>query len=193
MVQVTSFLLVLSLALVAPGFSERKWELEGHWINGMGHLLIIGPVDQQGRFNGTYIVDKPYTLKGFQHSMNQNSQILELELEFTVYWSSDKKTIFKRNSFLNYWGNKVLKTTWFLMSHKHRWITIRSGTYYFGRLCTCKKDCPGVDFNAEGSTWDTNPISCSTTGLHSQEKFGSFETGEGDWDADPISGSTTCF
>lgn len=60
--------------------------LKGYWTNNEKHTLVIGPVDQQGRFNGKYIIDKPYPLRGFQHGTNQNSQILELE--FTVYWSS---------------------------------------------------------------------------------------------------------
>ncbi|XP_065513470.1 avidin-like [Caloenas nicobarica] len=196
MVQVTPFFLVLSLALVAPGFSERRLRciLEGRWINNVGHTLVIGPLDQQGRFEGFYITYRPYRLKGFQLGRDLNRKT---EFEFTVYWSSDSKTIFKGESFVNMWWNKVLKTTWVLMSkEKKHWKPISGGTYDFTRLCSCRRCGTIWDFDADGSTWDADPLSCTTTGQHSQEKVGSagdFETDGCAWDADPISGSTTCY
>ncbi|KAK2537226.1 hypothetical protein Q9966_005930 [Columba livia] len=174
--------------------------LKGYWTNNEKHTLVIGPVDQQGRFNGKYIIDKPYPLRGFQHGTNQNSQILELE--FTVYWSSGSKTIFKGQCFVNNCGNEVLKTTWVLMSYvNNEWIPIRRGTYVFTRLVSQRKDDIVADFNVDENNWDADALSCTKMGQHSQEKFGSagdFETDGIAWDADPISGSTisgstTCF
>ncbi|KAK2512201.1 avidin [Columba guinea] len=122
---------LLTLALLGPCTTAvRKWELEGHWINSMCHLLIIGPVDQQGRFNGTYIVDKPYTLKGFQHSMNQNSQILELE--FTVYWSSGCEWIRELRWLLPHDHERHLRQVPCVMALGSQYHTIQNSQPTFG-------------------------------------------------------------
>ncbi|NXF98324.1 AVID protein, partial [Eubucco bourcierii] len=105
MVQVTSFLLVLCLALVAPGLSARKCVLTGKWINDLGSTMTIGPVNGDGNFGGSYHTAVSATsnkiqvspLQGSQHPTKQNSQPT---FGFSVKWSfSGSFTVFTGQCF----------------------------------------------------------------------------------------------
>ncbi|NXV85509.1 AVID protein, partial [Calonectris borealis] len=92
MVQATLFLLVLSLALVAPSLSAGKCVLTGHWKNDLGSNMTIGTVNEKGNFAGSYHTAVSATtneiqvspLQGSQHLTNQKS---EPTFGFTVSWS----------------------------------------------------------------------------------------------------------
>ncbi|OXB76731.1 UNVERIFIED_CONTAM: hypothetical protein H355_007006 [Colinus virginianus] len=56
-------LLLLSLALLAPGLSAKKCSLAGSWTNDLGSNMTIGAVNDKGEFSGTYltaVADTPY-------------------------------------------------------------------------------------------------------------------------------------
>ncbi|NWY59592.1 AVID protein, partial [Chionis minor] len=128
MVQATAFLLVLSLALVAPGLSARKSTplqcvLTGRWVNDLGSNMTIGTLNGKGEFTGSYHTAVTATsneirlspLQGSQHHMNQKSQPT---FGFTVNWSfSDSITVFTGQCFIDEDGKEVLKTMWLLRSH----------------------------------------------------------------------------
>ncbi|KAF1412739.1 Avidin, partial [Spheniscus humboldti] len=124
MVQATSFLLVLSLALVVPTLSARKCVLTGRWMNDLGSNMTIGAVNGEGNFAGSYHTAVTATtneiqvspLQGSQHHTNQKSQPT---FGFTVNWNfSDSITVFTGQCFVDKKGNEVLKTVWLLRSHE---------------------------------------------------------------------------
>ncbi|NXE29965.1 AVID protein, partial [Ardeotis kori] len=123
MVQVTPFLVVLSLALVAPGLSAEKCLLTGTWINDLGSNMTLGPVNRRGDFEGSYLTAvttsqnkiQKSPLQGSLHNMNKNSQPT---FGFTVNWSfSESVTVFTGQCFVDKEGKEVLKTMWLLRSH----------------------------------------------------------------------------
>ncbi|NXT48708.1 AVID protein, partial [Pluvianellus socialis] len=123
MVHATAFLLVLSLALVAPGLSARKCVLTGRWVNDLGSNMTIGALNGKGEFTGSYHTAVSATsneirlspLQGSQHRMNEKSQPT---FGFTVNWSfSDSTTVFTGQCFVDEEGKEVLKTMWLLRSH----------------------------------------------------------------------------
>ncbi|NXT24312.1 AVID protein, partial [Syrrhaptes paradoxus] len=122
MVQATPFLLVVSLALVAPSFSSRKCVLTGKWTNDLGSNMTIGDADEKGDFSGTYTtkvtVNKNETrtspMLGSQHLTNEKSQPT---FGFTVHWNfTDSVTVFTGQCFVDKSGKEVLKTMWLLRS-----------------------------------------------------------------------------
>ncbi|KAM6111530.1 avidin-like [Phoenicopterus ruber ruber] len=123
MVQVTPFLLVLSLALVAPGLSARKCVLTGCWINDLGSNMIIAAMNRKGNFTRSYHTAVTAStneiqvslLQRSQHCTNQKSQTT---FGFTINWSfSDSVTVFTGQRFMDKEGKEVLKTTLLLRSH----------------------------------------------------------------------------
>ncbi|NXH13316.1 AVID protein, partial [Bucco capensis] len=144
MVQTTPFLLVLSLALVAPGLSARKSVLTGCWTNDLGSNMTIGNVDESGNFAGSYLTAVKNTpnkiqespLRGSQNYMNENN---EPTFGFTVNWSfSDSITVFTGQYFVDDNGREILKTLWLLRSSvrniKEDWKATMVGTNTFQRL-----------------------------------------------------------
>ncbi|KAM9251275.1 avidin-like [Cariama cristata] len=144
MVQVTPFLLLLSLALVAPGLSAKKCVLTGTWTNDLGSNMTIEAVNGLGNFAGTYHTAVTATtnkiqrspLQGSQHHVNQKSQPT---FGFTVNWSfSDSITVFTGQCFVDETGREVLKTMWLLRSWvndlKDDWKATRVGINIFHRL-----------------------------------------------------------
>ncbi|NXV96449.1 AVID protein, partial [Calonectris borealis] len=127
MVQATPFLLVLSLALVAPGLSARKSPplqcmLIGRWINDLGSNMTIMAVNGKGDFTRSYhtvvmaSTNKVQVslLQGSQHPTNQKSQHT---FGFTINWRfSDSVTVFTGQCFVDEEGKEVLKTMWLLWS-----------------------------------------------------------------------------
>ncbi|XP_068279505.1 avidin-like isoform X2 [Nyctibius grandis] len=146
MKQVTPFLLVLSLALVAPSLSARAVPcvLTGSWINDLGSIMTIRALNGEGGFTGTYrtavtaTTNKilPSPLQGSQHQPNQKNHPT---FGFTVNWSfSDSVTVFTGQCFVDEAGEEVLKTMWLLRSRmddiKDDWKATRVGTNVFTRL-----------------------------------------------------------
>ncbi|XP_009883945.1 PREDICTED: avidin-like [Charadrius vociferus] len=122
MVHTTLFLVVLSLALVAPGFSARKCVLTGQWVNDLGSNMTIGALNGKGEFTGSSHTAVTATtneiqlspLQGSQHRINQKSQPT---FGFTVNWRfSDSITVFTGQCFVDEDGKEVLKTMWLLRS-----------------------------------------------------------------------------
>ncbi|NXN30711.1 AVID protein, partial [Nycticryphes semicollaris] len=118
MVQATPFLLLLSLALVAPGLCARKCVLTGRWANDLGSNMTIWNVDEGGKFSGLYhtaVGGSPNPIQispllGFQHCTIKDSQPT---FGFTVKWSfSDTITVFTGQCFVDADGKEVLKTMW---------------------------------------------------------------------------------
>ncbi|XP_075382960.1 avidin-like [Mycteria americana] len=144
MVQATPVLLVLSLALVAPGLSTRKCVLTGRWRNDLGSNMTIATVNAKGDFSGSYHTAVTATtneikvspLQGSQHHTNQNRQPT---FGFTVNWSfSDSVTVFTGQCFVDEKGREVLKTMWLLRSSVGNimddWKATRVGINVFTRL-----------------------------------------------------------
>ncbi|XP_074668722.1 LOW QUALITY PROTEIN: avidin-like [Strix aluco] len=138
MVQVTPFLLVLSLALMAHGLPERKCVLTGQWKNDLGSNMTIGELRNFITFNGTYLTAvsmspkkiPPSPLLGFQQHTDQPT------FGFTVKWKSTNTiTVFTGQCFLNDDGNEVLDTMWLLRldadSEKHNWNATLIGINIF--------------------------------------------------------------
>ncbi|KAM6105909.1 avidin-like isoform 2-T2 [Pterocles gutturalis] len=149
MVQATPFLLVLSLALVAPSLSSRKCVLTGKWINDLGSNMTIGALNGKGDFFGTYHTAVTATtneirvsaLQGSQHLTNQKRQPT---FGFTVNWSfSDSVTVFTGQCFVDELGNEVLKTMWLLRLPENNinddWKATMVGTNVFTRLHSQKE------------------------------------------------------
>ncbi|KAK2537221.1 avidin-like protein [Columba livia] len=84
----------------------------GYWINKQGHILIIWPVDQ-GSFNGYYLKNESYPLKGLRLPPNQNRQII---LGFVVTYSSGSIRVFTGQCSMENTGKEVLKTIWLELS-----------------------------------------------------------------------------
>ncbi|NWI28467.1 AVID protein, partial [Sula dactylatra] len=115
------FLLVLSLALVAPSLSARKCVLTGRWTNDLGSNMTINGVNKDGSFNGTYNTSVSSTksppqlspLLGIQHYPNNESQPT---FGFTVNWTfAESTTVFVGQCFVDK-GKEILKTMWLLRS-----------------------------------------------------------------------------
>ncbi|XP_061219186.1 avidin-like isoform X3 [Neopsephotus bourkii] len=143
MVHATPFLLVLSLAMVAPVLSTRKCTLTGRWINDLGSNMTIMAVNEKGEFLGSYHTAVTATgneikvspLQGSQHRTNKNSKAT---FGFTVNWSfSDSITVFTGQCFVDEEGKEVLKTMWLLRSNvdsiKDDWKATMVGTNVFTR------------------------------------------------------------
>ncbi|XP_063175801.1 avidin-like isoform X2 [Chroicocephalus ridibundus] len=150
MVQATPFLLMLSLALVAPGFSARKCVLSGRWVNDLGSNMTIGAVNGKGDFTGSYHTAVTATrneiqlspLQGSQHRTNNKGQPT---FGFTVNWSfSDSVTVFTGQCFVDENGKEVLKTMWLLRSRVDNinddWKATRVGINIFTRLPSSQKE-----------------------------------------------------
>ncbi|KAM6363080.1 avidin-like [Pluvialis apricaria] len=149
MLRATLFLLALSLALVAPGFSARTCVLTGLWVNDLGSNMTIGPLNEKYEFTGSYDTSVTATtneirrspLQGSQHNVNQNSQPT---FGFTVNWSfSDTVTVFTGQCFVDKNGKEILKTMWLLRSCvdniKDDWKATRVGINVFTRLRLLKE------------------------------------------------------
>uniref|UniRef100_A0A8C8ARC8 Avidin n=1 Tax=Otus sunia TaxID=257818 RepID=A0A8C8ARC8_9STRI len=89
MVRVTPFLLVLSLALMAHGFPERKCVLTGNWKNDLGSNMTIGELQGNGTFNGTYLTAVSMSPKKILKSPLLGSQqhTNQPTFGFTVNWT----------------------------------------------------------------------------------------------------------
>ncbi|XP_054253874.1 avidin-like [Indicator indicator] len=149
MVQVTPFLLVLSLALVAPGQASRKCVLTGNWTNDLGSNMTIEAVNEEGSFKGKYntsVSDSPdkiqlSPLQGCEQHRDSRGQPV---FGFTVNWTfSDSVTVFTGQCFVDENGKEVLKTMWLLRSHVDNitddWKATRVGTNVFTRLHSQKE------------------------------------------------------
>ncbi|XP_074669780.1 LOW QUALITY PROTEIN: avidin-related protein 1-like [Strix aluco] len=88
MVQVTPFLLVLSLALMAHGLSE-KCVLIGHWKNDLGSNMTIGELRNFITFNSTYVTAVSMSPKNILKSPLLGSQqhTHQPTFNFTVNWT----------------------------------------------------------------------------------------------------------
>ncbi|XP_032061441.1 avidin-like [Aythya fuligula] len=141
MVPTTSLLLLLGLALLAPGLSADQCVLTGRWINDQGSDMTIGAVNSNGEFTGTYHTPVMTTTKdikasplvGIQHSKTQPT------FGFTVSWNfTDTTAVFTGQCFVDTEGKEVLKTMWLLRSHVRSiaddWNATRTGTDNFTRL-----------------------------------------------------------
>ncbi|NXK17076.1 AVID protein, partial [Arenaria interpres] len=144
MVQATPFLLLLSLALLAPGLCMRKCVLTGDWKNDLGSNMTIETEDEDGKFTGSYNTSvsdtrnkiQPSPLVGFQHVVTESRQPT---FGFTVQWSfTDSITVFTGQCFVGEDGKEVLKTMWLLRSRvdsmKDDWKATRVGSDTFFRL-----------------------------------------------------------
>ncbi|KAM6229935.1 avidin-like [Porphyrio hochstetteri] len=144
MVRVATFLLVLSLALVASSLTARKCVLTGRWINDLGSNMTISELNGKGEFSGSYHTAvtasnneiKVSPLQGSQHRTNQKRQPT---FGFTVNWSfSDSTTVFTGQCFVKSNGEEVLKTMWLLRSSvgdiKDDWKATMVGINEFKRL-----------------------------------------------------------
>ncbi|XP_005231575.2 avidin-like [Falco biarmicus] len=149
MLQATAFLLLFSLALVAPSLSAKKCVLTGHWINDLGSNMTILAVNGRGDFSGSYHTAVTATtneiqvspLQGSQHRSNQKSQPT---FGFTVNWSfSDSVTVFTGQCFVDKEGKETLKTMWLLRSRVDNinddWKATRVGINVFTRLQSQKE------------------------------------------------------
>uniref|UniRef100_A0A8C3BEW7 Avidin n=1 Tax=Cairina moschata TaxID=8855 RepID=A0A8C3BEW7_CAIMO len=140
MVPTTSLLLLLGLALLAPGLSLHC-NLTGNWTNDLGSNMTIVNVSNNGEFKGTYhtavttskneIKESP--LVGTRHNNSQPT------FGFTVNWSfRDTTTVFTGQCFVDKEGNETLKTMWLLRSNvssiDDNWNATMVGTNTFTRL-----------------------------------------------------------
>nr|O13153.2 RecName: Full=Avidin-related protein 1; Flags: Precursor [Gallus gallus] len=119
MVHATSpllLLLLLSLALVAPGLSARKCSLTGKWDNDLGSIMTIGAVNDNGEFNGTYITavaDNPGNITRSPLLGIQHKRACQPTFGFTVHWNfSESTSVFVGQCFVDKSGKEVLKTKW---------------------------------------------------------------------------------
>ncbi|XP_065717340.2 avidin-like [Patagioenas fasciata] len=175
MVQVIPFLLLLSLALVVPGFSATKCELTGEWVNDLGSHMTIGPVDKEGKFDGSYETAVKDTtsniycspLVGFQHTCKEN-----FAFGFTVNWKSSDPainsiTVFTGQCFVDDAGKETLKTMWLLRSGvgniKDDWKATKVGTNTFTRRYSQEQSGIVGDCKAHRSTCNAQCISCHPT------------------------------
>ncbi|KAM6301837.1 avidin-like [Podargus strigoides] len=145
MVQVTPFLLVLSLALVASILSEKKCILTGKWRNDLDSNMTIRNVTDKGEFSGIYYTavtaggssPKESPLVGYQHLSEEPT------FGFTVNWTfSDSITVFTGQCFIDE-GKEVLKTMWLLRAHADNitsdWKATLVGINVFTRLPSQKE------------------------------------------------------
>ncbi|NXK40103.1 AVID protein, partial [Piprites chloris] len=144
MVQVTLFLLVLSLALGAHSLSPRRCKLTGNWVNDLGSNMKIFAVDGEGGFSGSYLT--AVTASGneikespLQGSLQRKNQKGQPTFGFTVNWTfSDSITVFTGQCFVDKEGKEVLKTMWLLRSSvddiENDWKATRVGINIFTRV-----------------------------------------------------------
>ncbi|XP_075302971.1 avidin [Opisthocomus hoazin] len=149
MVQGTPFLLVLSLALVAPSLSASKCVLTGDWTNDLGSHMTIGAVNENGDFRGTYktavsgnMTDVPPSpLLGSQHIVEEMCQPT---FGFTVHWkNTDTISVFTGQCFVDKDGKEVLKTMWLWRARansiQNDWKATVVGINVFTRMPPQKK------------------------------------------------------
>ncbi|XP_068514270.1 avidin-like isoform X2 [Anas acuta] len=140
MVLTTSLLLLLSLALLAPGLSAEQCVLTGWWINDLGSDMTIGALSSNGEFTGTFHTAvmtptkdiKASPLVGIQHTKTQPT------FGFTVNWNyTESTTVFTGQCFVDTEGKEILKVTWLLQSHvnsiKDNWKATKVGADTFTR------------------------------------------------------------
>ncbi|NXB44521.1 AVID protein, partial [Leucopsar rothschildi] len=153
MVQATPFLVVLFLALVAPGLAVKKVHadfsplqciLTGEWKNDLGSNMTIYDIKENGNFSGMYLTAVAATkreilaspLRGSQHLPNQQNQST---FGFTVHWSFTNTTsVFTGQCFVGENGKEILKTMWLLRSYVDKmeddWKATLVGYNIFERL-----------------------------------------------------------
>ncbi|NXJ12838.1 AVID protein, partial [Odontophorus gujanensis] len=119
----SSVLLLLGLALLAPGLSAKKCSLTGNWINDLGSNMTIGAVNDEGEFSGSYLTAvtsspndiRVSPLQGTQNNFNRSSQPT---FGFTVNWNfSESTSVFVGQCFVDKNGKEVLKTIWLQRSN----------------------------------------------------------------------------
>uniref|UniRef100_A0A8C3PIK0 Avidin n=1 Tax=Calidris pygmaea TaxID=425635 RepID=A0A8C3PIK0_9CHAR len=120
MVQATPFLLLLSLALVAPGLSARKCVLTGDWKNDLGSNMTIGAINGKGEFASSYHTDMSSTTNKIQPSpllgLQGHGSALTMLPSTSCPVPADSITIFTGQCFMDEDGKEVLKTMWLLRS-----------------------------------------------------------------------------
>uniref|UniRef100_A0A8C3L5R1 Avidin n=1 Tax=Chrysolophus pictus TaxID=9089 RepID=A0A8C3L5R1_CHRPC len=150
MVHATSsslLLLLLSLALLAPGISARKCLLTGNWTNDLGSNMTIGAVNDRGEFSGTYltaVADTPNNITKSPLLGIQNNTVYQPTFGFTVQWAFiESTTVFTGQCFMDRNGKEVLKTMWLLRSSvddiDDDWKATRVGNNVFTRLRSVKE------------------------------------------------------
>ncbi|NXW81513.1 AVR4 protein, partial [Alopecoenas beccarii] len=106
------------------GSSLIQCVLTGDWTNDLGSNMTIKHVDEQGKFDGSYLTavkNCPGTihispLVGYQHRVETHNK--NIVFGFTVNWSfSDSITVFTGQCFVDNTGKEFLKTMWLLRSH----------------------------------------------------------------------------
>uniref|UniRef100_A0A672V7T7 Avidin n=2 Tax=Strigops habroptila TaxID=2489341 RepID=A0A672V7T7_STRHB len=141
MVHATAFLLVLSLAVVAPVLSTGKCVLAGNWTNDLGSNMTI-IMNSKCNFSGSYSTAVSETPEKIEKSPLRGSQnyrnLTQPVFGFTVNWTfTDSVTVFTGQCFVDETGKEVLKTMWLLRSHadsiKDDWTATRVGTNVFTR------------------------------------------------------------
>ncbi|XP_014730945.1 PREDICTED: avidin-like [Sturnus vulgaris] len=144
MVQATPFLVVLFLALGAPGLAVKQCILTGQWKNDLGSNMTIKILNVNGDFSGIYHTAVaattkkilPSPLQGSQHLPNQQNQST---FGFTVHWSfTNTTTVFTGQCFVDDHGKEILKTMWLLRSYVDKieddWKATLVGYNVFERL-----------------------------------------------------------
>ncbi|XP_065519951.1 avidin-like [Lathamus discolor] len=163
MVHATAFLLVLSLAMVAPVLSTGKvmaglgcrgrstpdtCVLAGNWTNDLGSNMTINPLSKECNFNGYYNTSVSNTDNKIEKSPLRGSQncrdLTQPVFGFTVNWNfTDSITVFTGQCFVDEEGKEVLKTMWLLRSHVHNitddWKATMVGTNTFTRQSVQKE------------------------------------------------------
>nr|XP_021151051.1 avidin [Columba livia] len=174
MMQMTPFLLVLSLA---PVFSARECVLTGEWVNDLGSNMTIGPVNTEGKFDGSYLTAVKKApgkihispLAGYQHATNIWRQPT---FGFTVNWNFtdppiNSITVFTGQCFVDDGGKETLKTMWLLRSAadniKDDWKATMVGTNTFTRRYLQEQGGIVGDSKARRSTCDAQCVSCHPT------------------------------
>ncbi|OXB66689.1 hypothetical protein ASZ78_013080 [Callipepla squamata] len=143
----SSVLLLLSLALLAPGLTAEKCSLAGNWTNDLGSNMTIGAVNDKGEFSGTYltaVADTPYNITRSPLLGIQNNTVWQPTFGFTVQWTFiESTTVFTGQCFVDKNGKEVLKTMWLLRSRVDDagddWKATRVGNNIFTRLRTLKE------------------------------------------------------
>ncbi|XP_015703855.1 avidin-like [Coturnix japonica] len=134
-------LLLLSLALLAPGLSVRQCSLTGKWINDLGSNMTIGDVSDKGEFNGTYLTAVDDVPQNIMESILLGIQSItddQPTFGFTVRTNfTESTTVFTGQCFMDRRGKEVLKTMWLLRSNADDtgddWKATRVGYNIFTR------------------------------------------------------------
>ncbi|XP_068522101.1 avidin-like [Anas acuta] len=140
MVPTTSLLLLLGLALLAPGLSADQCDLTGSWTNDLGSNMTIMAVNNNGEFAGTFHTAVMTTTKEIKASPLVGIQHIKTQptFGFTVNWNfTDSTAVFTGQCFVDTDGKETLKTMWLLQSHansiKEDWNATTVGTDTFTR------------------------------------------------------------